>query len=358
MKSKLTITIKRRSQPECLTWFVVLCPFMLGTLNGFLGLPWMIRYLIDVAWVALTVMMLQHSHLVYIKGIKGIALWTALFLLYTILVYLVQFQSGLYYLWGFRNNFRFYVSFFAFAAFLKTKDIDAFLKLLDKVFWLNIVISLVQYYGYGIKGDYLGGIFGVDTGVNGYTNIYFVIIITKSLVLCFEKRETQKACILKFIAAFYIAALAELKFFYVEAILIIVLAALFTNFSLRKFWIVAGGIAVVFSFAALLAVIFPTFEGFLSIDWFQETASSDKGYTSSGDLNRLTAISKSNELWLTNGGMRLFGLGLGNCDTSTFALVNTPFYELYGYMHYTWMSHAIMYLECGWIGLKDAVMLR
>ena len=34
-----------------------------------------------------------------------------------------------------------------------------------------------------------------------------------------------------------------------------------------------------------------------------------------------------------------------------FDFLNTPFYEAYGTMHYTWISYAMMYLECGWIGL-------
>lgn len=103
--------------------------------------------------------------------------------------------------------------------------------------------------------------------------------------------------------------------------------------------------------AALLTQVFPSFAGWFSLEWFLETALSNKGYTSSGDLNRLNAIPRINELWLTNWGQRLFGLGLGNCDTSTFAFVNTPFHEKYGDMHYTWLSYAMMYLECGWIGL-------
>ena len=351
MKAKLTITIKKRTQPEWLSWFVVVMPFLFGLLNTLLGLPWAIRYSIDVAWVMLAVMLLRYQPLKQVKRINGIAFWIILFLCYTLLVYLVQYQSGLYYLWGFRNNFRFYAAFFAFAAFLDATDIDAFFRTVDKLFWLNVFVSLFQFFVTGLNQDLLGGIFGVEAGVNGYTNMFFVIVLTHSLVLCFEKKESQKACISKFLAAFWIAALAELKFFFVEAMLILVLSALLTNFSWRKFWIVAGGIAAVFSFAALLVIIFPNFAGFLSIDWFRETALSDKGYTSSGDLNRLTAITRSNELWLTHWSQRIFGLGLGNCDTSSFAIVNTPFYEQYGHMHYTWMVHAIMYLETGYIGL-------
>ena len=114
---------------------------------------------------------------------------------------------------------------------------------------------------------------------------------------------------------------------------------------------IGGGAVAVAAFAALLTVVFPDFEGFFSLDWFVEAGGSDKGYTSSGDLNRLNAIAKINELWLKTPWQRLFGLGLGNCDTSSFEIVNTPFFKAYGDMHYTWLSYAFMYLECGWIGL-------
>lgn len=351
MKTKLTITIKKRSQPEWFSWFVVIMPFLLGLLNTFLGLPYALRYLIDVAWVILAFLLIRYRPLKRVKETQGLVLWVCLFLICTLLVYLVQYQSGLYYLWGFRNNFRYYAAFFAFAAFLRTSDIDDFFRMLDKVFWLNVLISLFQFFVQGLNQDYLGGIFGVESGVNGYTNIFFVIILTRSLILCFEKRESQKKCVSKFVAAFLVVALAELKFFFLEAIFIIVLVTLFTNFTWRKLFIVAGGIAAIFAFAALLTLLFPIFDGFLSIDWFRESAMSDKGYTGSGDLNRLNAIPRSNELWLTHWSQRIFGMGLGNCDNAAYAFLTTPFFEQNVDMHYTWLSYAYMYLECGWVGL-------
>lgn len=351
MKTKLTITIKKRSQPEWFSWFIVIMPFLFGLLNTFLGLPYALRYLIDVAWVILAFLLIRYRPLKRTKETQGLVLWVCLFLICTLLVYLVQYQSGLYYLWGFRNNFRYYAAFFAFAAFLRTSDIDDFFRMLDKVFWLNVLISLFQFFVQGLNQDYLGGIFGVESGVNGYTNIFFVIILTRSLILCFEKRESQKKCVSKFVAAFLVVALAELKFFFLEAIFIIVLVTLFTNFTWRKLFIVAGGIAAIFAFAALLTLLFPIFDGFLSIDWFRESAMSDKGYTGSGDLNRLNAIPRSNELWLTHWSQRIFGMGLGNCDNAAYAFLTTPFFEQNVDMHYTWLSYAYMYLECGWVGL-------
>ena len=44
-------------------------------------------------------------------------------------------------------------------------------------------------------------------------------------------------------------------------------------------------------------------------------------------------------------------MGMGNCDTASFALTNTPFFQKYGDMHYSWISYAIIYLETGYVGL-------
>lgn len=351
MKIKMTLTIKKRSQPGWLMWLIIVLPFLLGLLNDFLGLPWMIRYLLDAAWIVLLLMMLRFQQQVNLKLVKGFLGWICLFLLCTGAAYLIQFQSPLYYIWGARNNFRFYVAFLAFAVFLKPRDVEDYMNLFDKLFWVNVAVSVFQFFVLGFERDYLGGIFGTEIGGNAYTNVFFVIVVTKSLLFYLEKKEKAWVCVSKCAAALFVAALAELKFFFAEFIIIIVLAVLFTSFTWRKFWVIIGGLVAVVGFAALLVVLFPGFKGFLTISWLYENAVSDSGYTSSGDLNRLTAISQINELWLNSWGQRLFGLGLGNCDTSSFAAVNTPFYEAYGDMHYTWLSHAFMYLECGWIGL-------
>ncbi len=75
------------------------------------------------------------------------------------------------------------------------------------------------------------------------------------------------------------------------------------------------------------------------------------GYTASGDLNRLNAIGTIDRLFFPHWPQRLFGFGLGACDTSSFAVFNTPFYTAHSWLHYNWMSHSFWYLEMGWAGL-------
>ena len=350
MHSRLTIKIKKRSATGWFVWILVMMPFLFAFLNELLGVPHAVRYLMDVAWISLLALMLLYRRRLP-RSVDSLALWVILFFVYTLLAYVAHYQSGLYYLWGLRNNFRYYGAFFAFVILLKQGDGEDYLKLFDRIFWIHAAISVFQFVFLDLEGDHLGGVFITEAGGNAYTNLFLLIVVTRSVVLYLEKREKLGVCTAKLVTAVVVAAMAELKFFFVELVLVIILASLFARFSWRKLLVIVGGFLVVVLGAFFLTRLFPHFSDFFSYRWFLETALSAKGYTSAGDMNRLTAIPMINELWLKNWGQRLFGLGLGNCDTSGFAFLDTPFFQANGHMHYTWLSYAFWYLECGAIGL-------
>lgn len=333
-----------------MVFFLVVFPFLFGTLD-MLGVPRMAWYLMDATWLGLALYMIRFSHLLNLKSVRNITGWCLLFLMYTALVYIAQYQSPMYYLWGLRNNFRFYVAFLAFIFFMDGEVLEKSIRWLDKLFWLNVLISMIQYLFLGVQGDQLGGVFGTGTGANSYTNIFFSITIAKSLLMYMEGDEGTLTCMFKCGSSLLIAALAELKFFFLEFVLIIVLASLFTKFSWRKLLIIFGGAIGITICAEILMNLFPMYQGWFTLDRILKTAIRPEGYTQTGDLSRLGAIGQINNMWLTRLPEQLFGLGLGNCDTANFDIVNTPFYESYGAYHYTWISYAFMYLECGWVGL-------
>ena len=130
----MKIVIKKRSQTGWLLWFILMMPFMLGTLNGLLGLPHGIRYLIDLAWAALVIYLVRACGMGRGKNTKSILLWVMTFFVVEALVYPTVYQSSLYFVWGVRNNIRFYMAFLGWAMFLRTKDIEDYLDLFDKLF--------------------------------------------------------------------------------------------------------------------------------------------------------------------------------------------------------------------------------
>lgn len=353
MNHQLNLKIQKRSQPLWLICFIVFYPFLFGLFNDMLGLPNAIRYLLDVAWITLlllAVMNLNRKRVFIEKSSTFVYLIIASFLLLTFIVYLFNFQSPFYYLWGIRNNFRFYIAFIAFILFLGKEDIEDFLSKLDAIFWINTAVCLVQYFILGYKQDFLGGLFGVEKGCNGYLNIFLVIIVTKSVVYYLNKKESIWLLFSKVGVSLLVATLAELKFFFFEFVVLLIISVFISSFSLRKAALIVSGIMGVTLCIGLLEILFPSFLGFFNIDEVL-LRSTEGGYSGAKQVNRLTTIPIISEKFLNEPLEKLFGMGLGNCDTAAYDFVKTPFYTQYSYLRYQWFSTAFLYLETGFVGL-------
>ena len=341
--------IRKREASEWLVLWIVCLPFAFGLFFSLLNAPALIKYTVDLAWLSLFFILVIKKSAMLHKRLAPLLILITAFFVYTLVIYLFNFQSPFYYLWGVRNNFRFYVFFFAVVSFLDGRDAEAILKIFDTLFWINAVICLVQYFAFGYKQDYLGGIFGVERGANAYTIIFFILIVSKSLLSYMSKRETTFSCFLKCGTALFIAALAELKAFFAFFVIVLVLSAILTAFSWRKVGIIFL-VAIVAVFASALLTTLFGFDSSLSLENIWELAT-QKNYSASGTVNRLSAIPVLAKTIVTELHNRIFGLGLGNCDTSNFEICNSTFYQNYGHLRYNWFSCAILFLETGYIGL-------
>ncbi len=349
MKTKITINLRKQSQPEIFTFMIMLMPFLFGLLFDLVGLPTFLKYTLDICWIGLLVLTIVNKAIV--KEQKILWIWIGVFFAYTLLIYIIRYQSALYYLWGFRNNFRFYAAFFAFTVFLNKDHIKFYLNLFDKLFWINAVVCFIQYFLLDKSGDYLGGLFGVEKGCNGYTNIFFILIATKAIVYYFNKQESVLSCLSKCGLILILSAYAELKFIYLEFIVVVIIAVVFTGFTVRKLLIALAALLGASLGIDLLVSVFSDSSEVFSWEGIMDSASREEGYSSVGDLNRLTTIPIISKKILVTWIQKLFGLGLGNCDTATFEFLETPFFQYYSWMNYTWFSTAFLFLETGFIGL-------
>ncbi|MBR2381015.1 MAG: hypothetical protein IKA84_00780 [Clostridia bacterium] len=127
------------------------------------------------------------------------------------------------------------------------------------------------------------------------------------------------------------------------------MSAFLTSFSWRKVVIFILG-AIIISVSSTILISLFGFEDFLSLEKIWESATQEH-YSSEQTVNRLSAIPTLSKMLIPDFSDRLFGLGLGNCDTSSFAICNTPFYQNYGYLRYNFFSAAFLFLEVGFIGL-------
>ncbi len=324
-------------------------PFMLNFLQDVLHIPGIIKYTVDLAWIiTISFIVIARQQFIHKKVLPLLAI-IGIYLLYVLIVYMFNFQSVFYFIWGLRNNIRYYIAVIAFVYFLDKDDIELCLKLIDILFVIHVIAAFVQFFILGYDWDYLGGIFGVQRGCNGHSLLFIAIVCIKSLLMYMHGRERLITCLMKCVLSLVIAVMSELKFMFILFMIILVITVVNTRFSFKKLLLVAG--ASVISF--LGAMYFTTIWGenyALTIDRIIELVTSTH-YSSTRDLSRFTAIPVISETILTDVPQKLFGLGLGNCETSSFAICNTPFYESHSYLNYNWISSAFAFIETGFIGL-------
>lgn len=348
------IYIENRTLLTWLAYVICLFPFSFALLTELLGLPGLVKFIVDAAWICIAVWPVLQGSVRIRRKILPFAILVAVFVIDTFLVYLFQFQSPFYYLWGARNNFRFYIAFFAFAAYFNEEDGTRCLKFMDRLFWVNAAVCLIQFF-MGYEQDCIGGIFGVTKGCNGYMVVYLSVVISKTVLSYMNGSEKTGSCFSKSAAALFLSAIAELKFFFVIYILILVMAMFLTSFSIKKVVFFLVGTILISVGAALLGTLYSYFEGFLSIEKLLQTFT-QTSYASDMDMGRFNAIDVISDRFLTDIPSRLFGMGLGNCDTSTIDLFNTQFYNTYVDLHYSIFSYAFMFIENGYAGLTLYVL--
>lgn len=291
------------------------------------------------------------ARLTEVTQVKWILRATLIFFGLTIVGQLLGYQSILYYFSGLRNNGRYFIFLFACILFLKAQWREWYRRIFDGLFWLNLVVTLYQYFVLHINWDFLGGIFGTVAGCNAYTNVFFLIVITLSLLRYLNGQEKAWLCLVKCAAALVITAMAELKMFVLEFAVILVLAVILTKFTRRNLILALCGLAGVFLCIRLMVLIFPWWDGWFSFENIWKTATSSVGYTGVGDMNRLTAVPIAWNTYLETWPQKLFGLGLGNCDAAALPGMASPFYAANWQTNYIMFSSGFVMLETGLVGL-------
>lgn len=310
-----------------------------------LGLPWELIYIFDL-FVAVEFLWVMRSVQRVMRRVKLYQMipYLILFILYLFLTQLFSFTSLGLAVMAYRRIFRFVLFYFACAVLLEKKSIDKIIRLMLMLQAVNFVLTLYQYFFQGLSQDYLGGIFGIERGANAYSNTFLCIICTYMIVAYLDKRVRFWPMMLTLGSSLLISALAELKVFFVEIVVIVLAAVLMSRPSIRTIKIILFGAAGFVGAMAVLAKLFPEHMAIL-LSWalFSEyTTEAIHGY----NISRLNAFSDINRIFFEGDVIRnLFGYGFGNCETGS------AFYDVYEKYHYTWFSHQVTFLETGYVGV-------
>lgn len=329
--------------------FIFFFPAAQAFLTELLPIPDAIKFLCDGFLVLLLLKLFSQRFTKIDNYSMPFVVIVALFFFITLVGYLFNYQSVFYYLWGLRNNIRMFVAFFAFAYLADWEDAKGWIKALDVLFVINFAVVILQYFsGYG--QDYIGGIFGTSKGCNGSLLIFLCIVFAKTILSFMRGEEKMSKCIFVSVASLLVSTLSELKMFFILFILILFMASFMTAHSIKKTLFFAFGAVLVVLFSTLLTVLYKDFTDFLSFDSLIK-ALTDTGYATDEDIGRFTALPVISQRFLPGFFRKLFGLGLGNCDSSSLSMFNTPFFKSHQTVHYSYFSYAFLFLETGFVGL-------
>ena len=197
-------------------------------------------------------------------------------------------------------------------------------------------------------GDNVGGLWGTQTGVNGFTNILLILSNIVALVLLSKKRATYFFTMCIFLCSFIQAAVAELKFYFIEFSILMLLCFFFAKNRTRLMPLMGLSFFFLSIGLSLMVIFYAGNQDFFTLD--SMLSYSQESYASySGGIDRTTALPLISTMFLTSPDKFLFGIGLGNAEFTT--LYAPLFIQKYEFLHIYFFSHGMLFLETGIIGL-------
>ena len=323
---------------------IVLCS-VLGYLTVSLGFPSLLNYATDLLTagsVLFALLKIRREGLLVQFGAVPVLL-LGLFLVGSASAVLNG-VSPILYAWSLRTFFRVFAIMFAGAVLLKKSDIAIVCNIMFGVLAANVLLCSYQYFFEHLRSDYVSGLFGRNAALN----VHLVIV---SILALFRIKNGQKRLLLAvctLVACCYIAAIAELKLYFVELIVVLALSLLAQKPSFKNLAIVAILLSLMAYFVTMLGEMYPTFADFFSLESMLEYAESN--YGGGETVSRLNAIGMLDASFMPNALCESIGLGLGSGQHTQF--FSSPLYSMYGEIYnWSWFSHASIFLETGYVGL-------
>lgn len=288
-----------------------------------------------------------------------------LFILFEMFISIIQisnnglFKGVVLMFWSIRMFFRPFLMLLCVERTFEKEDIR---KLDDSIMPLNYLhlgISAIQYYIFNIRYDWNGGIFGALQGCNGLVNILYSVLLIYVVLQYFSKKRKLKDVVVIIVSSLLVAYWSELKFLYVEIIVLILLTFIINRPSLRSVGLIIGCAVLVYTVLPRMIEYLPeNFSQMNSIEAlleYNETAynESGRGYISRGNGFEIISTEINNGSF----GKNTFGNGLGGGNSIGFLNIESTIEKVHGWRNYDYFSLTYIALEMGYVGIVGFVII-
>lgn len=258
-------------------------------------------------------------------------------------------ESILIYLWGFRNTFKYFIFWWLCISYLKPEDLIIFFKILVFFIFINTPIMIYQYAVMNLFFDFIGGLQGTITGVNGAINCQLVLVSVITLALIQKEKKNYPIVILIISCCFIQATLSELKAFFLEFMIIIVSSLFFAKNRKPLILVSIASLFILSTAITYLGIFYSNTVNFFDINSILHYSQTGYGETNSM-IDRSTGIPIINNMFLNTTLKHLFGIGLGAADPSIF--ITSNFQSVNSFWNIGFFTYAALYLGVGIIGLS------
>lgn len=324
------------------------------------GVPNVIKFLNDLVLLAITVLTIlspeERSKILKTPFFAAVAVTTA----YYAVSGLVSGTGILPMVWDFRGMLRPMLFGCICLGFVTENRFHDWMKLLTILYWVNAAVFLVQF-AFGARMDFLGGLFGIELGVNGRNNVFFCVIVCYQIARYLEGKEGTLKTMAVLSSSVLLAALSELKIYFVEAACIIA-AVVFLDLvkcflekrmdkaDRKKYGILV--LCLLVSYIGALVILYLVYPlAFKQMTQAKRFVKYDSG-CSAYKLGRLTAFKNISDMFFHWEPVKmLFGSGFGSfVDSNVSAMQGVNFPE-FGDLNYSWFTFQLNYLETGLLGV-------
>lgn len=297
----------------------------------------------------------------YIRKRNIFALFFLFYTFTNLIGSLINGFNPIYVLWTFLKNYIFFFFLIACIINLKKEDFCKYMEILCKFHILNFILCMYQYFVLGLQSDYLGGLFGIKQGCNGYQNIY-AIVVCCYLIYRYLSGEKIFRFALYLVSFLVIAALADIVGFFVLICICCIIMLVFMSGINKRLKIIGIFICGIIVGINVFQIIYPVrYEYFTnSSNWFKYMGYGSKSSGGIYGISRTNPFSQISERFFHGSILKnLFGLGYGNCSQAeSLKLFQSEFYIRNIDYQYYWFSTAYTFIENGICGLLSYLILE
>lgn len=268
------------------------------------------------------------------------------FCLFTSVVNLVTAQ---WVFWEALSFGRLFIWIYLFRIFWAPEDAESIVEFLYKLQVVNAAFVVYQYAVLGLFQDNIGGMFGIMAGCNAPLNVYLCFVCAWGISGYLCNTVKSSSLVLTVLVSLIIAAVAELKIFYLEFVFLFFFTFVYVRFSKKAFFTALLVVAIAAIGLYAFSIINPeNFEILIDVDSlleYSDLQSAGYGVSRSHPFSQLTE-----QFFGSDTAKCLYGMGFGSASQSSIPFFTSDFYYLYGGINYHYLITAMLFLQVGYVG--------